>query len=1474
MKARARTKTRPQVGLGTRIGGRYHITGLLGSGGMGSVYAGRDLMLDRAVAIKVLPPEKARDRLASRRFLREARAMARLALEGVVQVFDHGQDTEHGPYLVMEHLEGEDLSRVLHARGRFSLPLALAVVEQVCATLDAAHACGIVHRDLKPSNVFLLRHGGGASARVKVLDFGIARWVEDSAAVTQPGELLGTLGYMAPEQWSPGEPVDARADIYALGCMLYEMLAGVPPYRARTRAELEIAVRQDPPPSIARVRPDLPPIVDAALSRAMSKQPDQRWGSARAFARALGVTLPLTSAPDAGPGDAADYPGSRRYQVQGRLAPGRDTDVYVALDVERNRRVALKRLRNPGGEALLRLKREFRVASEIRHANVVRVDSLWEEGAHLVASMELVDGVPIGSYVAGSDERLRSCLGQLALALGALHGRGLAHRDVKPSNVLVDNSGRVVLLDCALSAGWSAMAAVEGTPSYVAPEVFEGRLGPEADLFSVGVMLRELLRDHVPVPADLAVLVERLCDTHPERRATLADILSLLAPVAHAATPPPGNGKAFVGREEALAALEQAAADAARGTPTAVWIDGASGIGKTALLRQFRQRLACAGGTLVFGSRARDGESIPFPALDEGIDELSSHLARLAPDVLEVLLPRRRGLLAHLFPVLARLPAVARADADADDAGDPARRRWLACQTLREMLRRICDQHPVVLLIDDIQWLDPDSAGLLHQLLSGVDPPPLLLVGARRTGDGMPGVDLRRVGSALASPPRTLVLGPLSTAESCTLVRSLWRGAEPLDDEVARHLARQSEGVPFLAEIAVSEPGAAIDPRDASLEVALRARLVRLPAVARTTLDVICTSSLPLRTDVALAASGASDHDEADALDPLFAASLIRSARAEGGRAVEPYHARITDIVRASMDPEVRRGHHRRLAQRLAQEPGTLAELLVEHLAGAGDARGAAAVAIRAAARANEQLAFDRAAALLGVALTHGQHDVAERIALERQQALALQNAGRRRDAGHLLLGTAALAQDAALRDVLLREAGTHLLLSGDVKLGLETLSPALARAGLAVPSGLGETSQATAAALGALAEHGMVPRDCGPPPPDLLDRIDLYLMVTQGLALIDMRSLPFACDALAAALGAGDPVRLQRAAALFVIDIVAYNMSPLVSSALDLCRRLTEQVRSPYARALLDTAEAECAHFAGDFLAAQAGFERAERALLESCPGATRELATARGIAVFIQYAQKGDFLSQVERTQRWLADAEATGDLFHAGMLRIAHAIVWIAHDQPERARAELHRAQADWTGQQPGALEVAAALYHDIVDRYEERDPQPGTGAARSPLMQNPSAHTPFLSGYLGLHTAWGAIRAVAAGRAPIEDDAAPQAIALLRGLGLALWIAVADALEANLDYLRGNRDAALRSLNDAELSFRQLYMPCLAACARKRRGQLARSALGDRLQTEADAELRALGVASPDRWARAYWSMFEIGPASVPTDVHDA
>jgi hypothetical protein len=220
---------------------------------------------------------------------------------------------------------------------------------------------------------------------------------------------------------------------------------------------------------------------------------------------------------------------------------------------------------------------------------------------------------------------------------------------------------------------------------------------------------------------------------------------------------------------------------------------------------------------------------------------------------------------------------------------------------------------------------------------------------------------------------------------------------------------------------------------------------------------------------------------------------------------------------------------------------------------------------------------------------------------------------------------------------------------------------------------------------------------------------------------------------------------------------------------------------------------------------------------------------------------------------------------------MLRVAHAIVWIAHDQPQWARAELHRAQADWTGA-AGVLEVAAALYHDIIDRYEEKDVTPGQAdPMRSSLLRSPAAQTPFLSGYLGLQSAWGALRAISDGRAGQEQAAAVRKIvAELRDLGLAIWLAVADALEANLDYLGGERERALRGLDQAEQKFRRLHMLCLAACARKRRGQFMVGELGTRLEDEADTELRALGVVSPERWTRAYWSMFDTAKAQLRTE----
>jgi hypothetical protein len=507
---------------------------------------------------------------------------------------------------------------------------------------------------------------------------------------------------------------------------------------------------------------------------------------------------------------------------------------------------------------------------------------------------------------------------------------------------------------------------------------------------------------------------------------------------------------------------------------------------------------------------------------------------------------------------------------------------------------------------------------------------------------------------------------------------------------------------------------------------------------------------------------------------------------------------------------------------------------------------------------------------LFGVALTYGHFESSRRVAITRRWAEALKDAGLRRKAGEVLADAVPHAATASDAESLRSEAGAHFLLSGDIERGLELLSGALERAGLECPA-MADAIPRTFEALAALESRGLAVRAQGSPPdPETSNRAELSLLLAQGLAHIDLRALPFACHALHAALDDGDESRLRRALAVFVVNAAGSLASPLIEPALQLCRDLTRASSSPYGFALLCSAEGERAFFRSDFLAAESWFERAERTLLASCTGTTRELATVRDMAVWVQYAQKGDFRSQVERTLGWLSEAESSRDLFHTGMLRVAHALVWVAHDDPQKARAELRKAEAEWTGP-AGVLQVGATLYHDVIDRYEQNDGPPQQGeAARCVVANTPAAQGPFLSGYFVLHETWRALRRIAHDRAG-ENEALTvrHALKRLRELGLGIWLAVAEALESNLDYLEGNRELAVQRLENAEEGFRRLHMLCLAACARKRRGQFTRDAVGQRLESQADHELLTLGVEVPERWTRAYWSMFEVDIDQLPT-----
>jgi serine/threonine-protein kinase len=265
--------TTPQV-----LGERYEIGGVLGRGGMAEVHRGRDLRLGREVAVKVLRSDLARDPSFQVRFRREAQAAASLNHPAIVAVYDTGEDRSSSgatPYIVMEYVEGDTLRDVLRREGVLSPERAMNFAADICNALDFSHRNGIVHRDVKPGNVMVTPQG-----TVKVMDFGIARAVSDSAAtMTSTAAVIGTAQYLSPEQ-ARGESVDARSDVYSVGCLLYELVTGAPPFTGDSPVSVAYQHVREDPKLPSSVNPAIPPELDAILLKALSKNPANRYQSA------------------------------------------------------------------------------------------------------------------------------------------------------------------------------------------------------------------------------------------------------------------------------------------------------------------------------------------------------------------------------------------------------------------------------------------------------------------------------------------------------------------------------------------------------------------------------------------------------------------------------------------------------------------------------------------------------------------------------------------------------------------------------------------------------------------------------------------------------------------------------------------------------------------------------------------------------------------------------------------------------------------------------------------------------------------------------------------------------------------------------------------------------------------------------------------------------------------------------------------
>jgi serine/threonine protein kinase len=523
----------------------YEILGFIGSGGQGDVYRARHIGLDRTVALKVLrdSPGDGQSHLA--RFRREARVIARLDHANIVRV--HSFDESGGRLILcMEHLAGGSLKDRLDGQGPFATKDAVSLLVELSAAVEHAHQDGIVHRDLKPGNVLFTEEG-----LAKIVDFGLAKVLNDASSMqTQTGAVLGSPSYMAPEQASGKiSQIGPATDVYALGAILYELLAGRPPFSGESWLDTLDRVRFQQPVPPSRWRADLPPRLEQICLKCLEKSPDQRFPSASALVQALqefvagseneGSILPPAGglpshliAPKTSRSIEETLTEGKRigtderggYQLIRRIKAGAFGEVWNAVAAG-GIKAAVKIHYRPVEAGAPELK-ALDLIKNLNHPYLLKTQAWWVEGGRLHVAMELAEGSLRGRLRKGRPRgpaaiplpRLLTHMREAAEALDYLHSRGLIHCNVTPDNVLVVQ-GHVKIGDFSMVQEASALATdASRTAGPMAPESFRDRILPQSDQYGLAATYAELRLGRRPFPArtTLALAMADALDGSPD----------------------------------------------------------------------------------------------------------------------------------------------------------------------------------------------------------------------------------------------------------------------------------------------------------------------------------------------------------------------------------------------------------------------------------------------------------------------------------------------------------------------------------------------------------------------------------------------------------------------------------------------------------------------------------------------------------------------------------------------------------------------------------------------------------------------------------------------------------------------------------------------------------------------------------------------------------------------------------------------
>jgi serine/threonine protein kinase len=1179
-----------------------------------------------------------------------------------------------------------------------------------------------------------------------------------------------------------------------------------------------------------------------------------------------------------------------RYPDKELFRPGAMGTIYTAWDPTLERQVALKEVRGADAGLLHALKGEFRKLARLVHPNLVTLFELVEEDGKAIVVMEFVPGRHFDAWVregtpshqvlgAEGIERLRAALWQLWDALSCMHAHGLIHRDLKPNNILIEDGGRVVVLDFGLTARpstWTASSARgAGTAAFMPPEAFRGTFDEATDVFAVGVIIAQCLIGSLPWPASdddyeeartkpldigprvgtqvpeaWVKLVASLTHPDPQLRGGLKD---LQAALGIETTGESVHGLAevpFVGRKDQLDALQAAFERVKAGQTQVVRVRGPSAMGKTALVEEFLRRAATSG-VVVGRGACHEDDHLAYKAMDGIVESWDAALGSLPVDLQTALRPRFFDDFIRIFPWFTSMRSqdskaprarrdpihdgeVERAPGSAEHNLRGSRAREHAVTALRELVAILARRWTVVISVDDLHWVDADSLFLLQSLVE-VDGTAIMLVVTEPEHSQVPLV--REENSR--SIEQTLSLGPMGEREASALLEAIAPSASPADLQAQIGAADRSPLL--LVEVGRAAARGATHGRT-DLGALLRARAEALSEGDRSLLEVLCIAGAPLPTSVALKV--AQTGDQAGILRLVRQRLAIRT---RGLGEVGPLHASVASAVREGVDLAQRSAVHREVAEAWEAVGSGDADVLSRHYELGGDDQNASRLAWTALEDADQKLAFHSVAETCKRILRRGW--ASDPTQLTFKLAEALTSTGQLNEAARFLqpLATSPTAPQAQRDDAALRAAEAWML-SGNTDAGLEILGQRLSSLGAPTDRPTWRLGLSIASHLFWLVTLGVRKIENLKPQavPAANPALAALGSAARGMAFVRAPlGLDYALRALRLAVRTGDGIEVARTAS-FVSASVLMQIGPLRGVArrcIDASRRLAgADPRDPVA-AVSDIWSGMASLGAGDWIDARHRLVHA----LDALEGAPRYFAwecnCAAGLIAWLDQLA-GDFVGERTITERFLREAELRGDRYGVSLFSQYASWVELASDRPDLARLRALQAAEAAPAKGLSVTTYYAAFLQAHCDLYDGK-------------VDDAERH------FADAQRSFVAIQGHMTPQGRIDNNLMEARILIARPLN--------RGSRARLEQVRRSMSQEVRPDADACFSWLTGVLghsgaaPGQVIASMRHRG-LPSAALALHLQSDggeaAESALVRRGVVDPGRWSRAFWPLHAI------------